>query len=164
MDQQGSGIAVSHFGDAQRLGFTASGVLTWHKTEKGGEFPAVFEVRSHTGKAQQYRGGHHADAGHLHQALAGFVLFEDIFAGRCRTVPNKPDALYALTSSMLAFARKCANDLVAMGHSVRYALTLPPDFSFMLLRDYMALEDGYRNKLLAIPDFAEWLRRNERLL
>ena len=89
---------------------------------------------------------------------------EDIFAGRCRTVPDKPDALYALTSTMLAFARTRANDLAAMGHSIRYALTLPPDFSFMLLRDYMALEDGYRNKLLAIPDFAEWLRRNERLL
>ena len=89
---------------------------------------------------------------------------EDIFAGRCRSVPDKPDMLYALTSSMLAFARPRKDDLAAIGHSIRYALKLPPDFSFMLLRDYMALEDGYRGKLLAIPDFAEWLRRNERLL
>jgi len=89
---------------------------------------------------------------------------EEVFAGRCRTVPEKPDALYALTSSILAFAQTRKDDLVAMGHSIRYALTLPPDFSFMLLRDYMALEEGYREKLLTIPAFTEWLRRNERLL
>jgi hypothetical protein len=89
---------------------------------------------------------------------------EDIFAGRCRVVPDAPDALYALTSAMLAFARTRKRDLAAMGHSIRYALNLPPDFSFMLLRDYLALEEGYRGTLLAIPSFAEWLRHNERLL
>jgi hypothetical protein len=89
---------------------------------------------------------------------------EDVFAGRCRIIPEAPDALYALISSMLAFARPRTHDLVAMGHSIRYALSLPPDFTFALMRDYMALEEKYRDKLLAVPEFCEWLRRNERLL
>jgi len=89
---------------------------------------------------------------------------EDVFAGRCRVIPDTPDTLYALTSSMLAFARTHKDDLTSIGHSIGYAMKLPPDFSFTLLRDYMALEEGYRDKLLTIPDFTEWLRRNERLL
>jgi hypothetical protein len=91
-------------------------------------------------------------------------LMEDVFAGRCRTVPDTPDNLHALTSSMLAYARPRKDDLVVMGHSIRYALLLPSDFSFALLRDYMALEKGYQGKLLSVPEFGEWLRRNERLL
>jgi hypothetical protein len=89
---------------------------------------------------------------------------EDIFAGTCRDIPEKPDELYALTSSMLAYARPRRNDMAAMEHSIRYALKLPPDFTFLLIRDYMALEDGYRNKLLGILAFTEWLQRNEKFL
>jgi hypothetical protein len=79
-------------------------------------------------------------------------------------VPKNPDELYALTSAMLAYARPRRDDLTAVGHSISYAMNLPPDFSFLLLRDYMALEDGYRNRLLRIPAFAGWLQRNEKLL
>jgi hypothetical protein len=89
---------------------------------------------------------------------------EDVFAGTCRKIPEKPDALYALTAAMPAYARSRKDDLTAIGHSIRYGLNLPPEFSLMLLRDYMLIEEGYREKLLTIPSFLDWLQRNERLL
>jgi hypothetical protein len=43
---------------------------------------------------------------------------ERIFAGQCREIPREPDALYALTSAMTAYARGRKDDLGAIGHSV----------------------------------------------
>ncbi|GHU06439.1 hypothetical protein FACS1894158_12860 [Betaproteobacteria bacterium] len=89
---------------------------------------------------------------------------DEIFAGRCRKTPQEPDALYALLSAMTAHARAHKDDMIAIGHSIRYAMSMPPDFTFMLFRDYMALENGYQKKILHIPAFADWLQRNQSLL
>ena len=39
-----------------------------------------------------------------------------------------------------------------------------PDFSVMMLKDYMYLEEGYKEKLLRIPEFARWLSTKGRFL
>ena len=82
---------------------------------------------------------------------------EDIFNGKTPPVPTKPDALYALISAMTAFAREHKEDLMQISHSVSYALRLPPDFSMVLMQDYMCIEPGFREQLLSIPDFSRWL-------
>jgi hypothetical protein len=41
---------------------------------------------------------------------------------------------------------------------------MPPDFSAMLMKDYMAIEKDYRAKLLQIPSFARWLSSKGRLI
>ena len=51
-----------------------------------------------------------------------------------------------------------------IANSIRYADRLPPDFSVMLLKDYMAIEKGYKEKLLKIPEFSRWLVSKGRLL
>lgn len=82
---------------------------------------------------------------------------EDIFSGKTPPVPTKPDALYALVSSMTAYAREHKDDLLRIGNSVSYALRLPPDFSMVLMQDYMCISPGYKEQLLSIPDFSRWL-------
>jgi hypothetical protein len=82
---------------------------------------------------------------------------EDIFNGKTPPVPTKPDALYALISAMTAYAHEHQDDLMRIGNSVAYALRLPPDFSMVLMQDYMCIAPGYREQLLTIPDFSRWL-------
>ena len=88
----------------------------------------------------------------------------DIFAGRRPPAPTSTDALYALTSAMTAYAREHKTDLTALANSIAYADTLPPDFSAVLLRDYMYLEPDFKTKLMRIPAFAKWLNTKGRLL
>jgi len=89
---------------------------------------------------------------------------DDIFDGRQPSVPVKPDVLYALTAAMTAYARDHKEDLARIANSVRYAELLPPDYSVMMLKDYMYIEKGYREKLLRIPEFSRWLQTKGSLL
>ena len=82
---------------------------------------------------------------------------EDIFKGRCSTVPKNTDELYALVSSMVSYAREHKDDMCAIENSLDYSLLLPPDFSVVLVKGYMAIEEGYRNKLIKMPTFTKWL-------
>lgn len=89
---------------------------------------------------------------------------KDIFDGKMLPVPQKPDALYALISSMTAYARDHKDDLSQIANSVRYAEQMPPDYSAVLMWDYMHLEPDYKLTLMKIPVFSRWLRTKRRLL
>lgn len=83
---------------------------------------------------------------------------DDIFNGRSPKPPVSTDALYALTSSMVAYARAHKNDLARVANSISYAdRMLPPEFSTVLLRDYMYIDDDYKRTLMKIPQFLKWL-------
>ena len=89
---------------------------------------------------------------------------EDIFNGVCRTIPKNTDTLYALTSSMTAYAREHKDDMKKIVNSIRYADLLPADYSAMLLKDYTYIEKGYKEKLMKIPEFMRWLTSKGKLL
>jgi len=89
---------------------------------------------------------------------------EDIFAGKNPPPPDRSDAMYALVSSMTAYARDHRNNMPLIEHSIEYANRLPADFSVVLLKDYMYLEEGYKERLMKLPVFARWLSTKGRLL
>ena len=89
---------------------------------------------------------------------------ERIFEGKEYIVPKEVDVLYALTSSMINYARMYKDDLNKIANSIRYASLLPPEFSVMLLKDYLYLEDNYKSKLLLIPEYLSWVKTKGRLL
>ncbi len=89
---------------------------------------------------------------------------EDIFDGKNPGMPESTDALYALTSAMTAYAREHKDEMDRIANSIRYGDRMPPDFSAVLMRDYMYLEEGYEKKLLAIPEFLKWLERKWSLM
>lgn len=89
---------------------------------------------------------------------------EDVFDGKMPQPPSNTDALYALTSAMTAYARDHTGELARIANSIRYAERFPADFSMVLMKDYLYLEPDYKNKLMAIPEFARWLSTKGRLL
>lgn len=89
---------------------------------------------------------------------------EDIFDGKNPSLPKGTDAMYALTAAMTAYARSNKNDIPRITNSLIYADRMPPDFSAMLMKDYMYIEPNYREKLLQIPAFSRWLSTKGRLI
>ena len=89
---------------------------------------------------------------------------EKIFKGEEIKVPKEPDVLYALESSMVAYAYHHRDDLDLIRNSILYANMLPADYSIVLLKDYLYLEKDYKQKLLKIPEFMKWLREKGRFL
>lgn len=89
---------------------------------------------------------------------------EDIFDGKMPMLPANTDAMYALTAAMTTYARQHKNDLYRIANSIAYASRMPPDFSTVLMKDYMYIEKNYKEKLLSIPEFARWLQTKGSLL
>ena len=89
---------------------------------------------------------------------------KDIFDGKSPPLPTNTDAMYALTAAMVTYAREHRNEMHRITNSIIYADKMPPDFSAVLLRDYMYIEKNYKEKLLRIPEFAKWLRTRGKLI
>ena len=89
---------------------------------------------------------------------------EDIFDGAGSPPPTSTDGLYALVSAMAAYACDHRDEIHRMANSIRYAQQLPPDYSVILMKDYLALDDGYRERLLEIPEFVRWLETKGRFV
>lgn len=89
---------------------------------------------------------------------------EDIFDGKQPVIPTNTDALYALCASMVAYASDHREETERIANSIRYADRMPPDFSAVLLKDYMNIEPEYKTKLLNIPEFHSWLSKKGRLI
>lgn len=82
---------------------------------------------------------------------------EDIFDGKNPPLPGNTDALYALTSSMTAYAKEHLDELDRIANSIQYGDKMPPDFSTLLMKDYMYIEEGFEKKLISIPEYLHWL-------
>lgn len=89
---------------------------------------------------------------------------EDIFDGKNPPLPTGTDAMYALCASMTDYAREHKNDMARLANSIRYADRMPPDFSTVLMKDYMYIEDNFKSKLLSVPEFSKWLQTKGRLI
>ena len=98
---------------------------------------------------------------HIYKSLPSI---EDIFDGKESKVPTNTDAMYALTSSMTAYAREHKTEMDRIANSIRYAQKLPPDFSAVLLKDYLYIEKDYKKLLLGIPEFSKWLAEKGSLM
>lgn len=83
---------------------------------------------------------------------------EEIFDGKMPSIPKNTDAMYALTASMTCYARTHKNELSRIANSIRYADKMPPDFSAVLLKDYMHIEKDFKQTLMTIPEFSKWLQ------
>lgn len=84
---------------------------------------------------------------------------EDIFKGLNPPAPSNLDALYALVTSMVCYARDHKDNLDLINNSIDYLKNLPPDFATMLIKDYMGLEHDYKNKLMKMPSYITWSRK-----
>ena len=89
---------------------------------------------------------------------------EDVFDGKTMKMPTGTDAMYALAASMTTYARDHKEEMSRIANSIRYAEKMPPDFSTVLMKDYMYIDKHYKEKLMTIPEFSKWLQTKGRLM
>lgn len=89
---------------------------------------------------------------------------EDIFDGKMPQMPSNTDAMYALISSMTSYAREHKDDIYRIENSIQYANRMPPDFSSVLMKDYMYIEKDFKQKLMTMPEFNRWLQTKGSLM
>ncbi len=82
---------------------------------------------------------------------------EDIFDGKNPRLPSNIDAVCTLAYAMITYAREHKDDMIRIANSIRYANTMPPDYSSMIMKNYMLFDESYKQRLLQIPEFANWL-------
>ena len=87
-----------------------------------------------------------------------------IFDGTEHKVPRRTDTLYALISAMTKYASEHRDEMDRIANSIAYADMMPADFSAVLMQDYLNIEEGYRLRLMGIPEFTRWLRTKGALL
>lgn len=90
---------------------------------------------------------------------ADLPSMEDVFNGRPVTVPTSTDGMYAMISSMAAYARDHKDDPAMIGHSVAFAGKMPADFSALLMEQYKIFLPGGEDFLWAIPEYVEYAAR-----
>lgn len=85
---------------------------------------------------------------------------EGIFEGTETAVPKGADGMYALVSSMTAYASEHRYDLTGIGNSLSYAKRLPADFGELLAVNYRAMETDYEKEFLwSVPEYADYRAR-----
>ena len=91
---------------------------------------------------------------------------EDIFDGTTGNadVPTDIDVLFALISSMVSYARGHKDEMDKINNSLEYAKLLPTDYCVVLLKDYMYIEKGYKEKLIKCPAFVELIVKHGKAL
>lgn len=88
---------------------------------------------------------------------------DDVFSGKTIDVPKGTDAMYALVSSMTAYASEHRNDIVAIGNSLSYAKRLPADFAELLIQNYRDFEKDYETFLRTVPEYMDYAVKRGRL-
>ena len=89
---------------------------------------------------------------------------KDIFDGKMPPMPKSTDAMYALVSSMTSYAREHKEEMIKITNSMKFADKMPPEFSTVLMRNYMYIEEGYKERLMRIPEFVRWLTSKGRFM
>lgn len=88
----------------------------------------------------------------------GLPDIENVFLGKEYSVPRDTDKLYAIVSSMIAYARENSEKLTLIGNSLKYASKLPADFARMLIDGYKIMKPGYSEILSEIPEYITFNR------
>ena len=89
---------------------------------------------------------------------------EEIFRGKSPVAPKGSDALFALTSNMVAYAREHKYDLELIANGIDYSQNLPADFSVSFMKELLNLELGYSKKLINLPAYRRWMDKRGVLL
>lgn len=85
---------------------------------------------------------------------------EGIFRGSEHDLPNTSDAMYAVVSSMTAYAKDHRYEADKIANSLRYAEKMPADYIAVLLKNYEAIESNYKeNILMDLPEYMRLIRK-----
>lgn len=89
---------------------------------------------------------------------------EDIFDGKKVEMPKANDVLYALSTSMVSYVREHQNETDRITNSIKFANTMPAEYSVLTLKDYLYISYELKLSLLKNREYAKWLNEKGALL
>lgn len=84
---------------------------------------------------------------------------EDIFKGNKCLVPKEQSAIYAISSSIISYARK-HSDINGIANAIKYVCNFPVDYSVMVMEDFKTIDKDFNLKLMKMPEFLSWVTKN----
>lgn len=89
----------------------------------------------------------------------------DILSGKYTTPVNSADVAYALITSLIACIKQREERITRreMENVCSYASQFPADFAALFFRGLLAM-DGMNLKLVQVPAFTAWMKRNKHIL
>lgn len=100
----------------------------------------------------------------FYKVFSKLPKIENIFNGTETIIPKETDVLFALCSSIVSYAKKKNITDEEINNSIRYANMLPADYAFILLKDYLALGENFKRKLLTNSEYLKWLNTKGKIL
>lgn len=82
---------------------------------------------------------------------------EMIFEGTERKVPSNQSELFALTCSIINYAKTHFNNVQGIVNSINYAKSFPKDYSVLMIEEYLRVDKEAGIGLLEIPEFHRYL-------
>lgn len=95
---------------------------------------------------------------------ADLPSIDKIFDTGVESVPKGTDRLYALTASMICYARAHTKDTRKIENSLQYAVKMPPDFSAVLVQGYTDIGEEFQKSLAKMPAFTRWMETKGKYL
>ncbi len=88
----------------------------------------------------------------------------DIFSGKNPDPPESTDEIFAMVSSMTAYAREHISDIKQISNAIEYTFRIPADFSVTFVKSLLSIDTDFSKKLLELPVFKKWLEKRGRML
>ena len=84
---------------------------------------------------------------------------KDVFDGKIKNIPNEPSCLFALSISIIQYAKEHTKDINRIMNAIDYVSSFPKDISSIIIEELLADEVGIRDTLMKTPEFTQWVNR-----
>ena len=84
---------------------------------------------------------------------------KDVFDGKVKKIPNEPSCLFALSISIIQYAKEHTKDINRIMNAIDYVSSFPKDISSIIIEELLADEVGIRDTLMKTPEFTQWVNR-----
>ena len=83
----------------------------------------------------------------------------DVFDGKVRKIPNEPSCLFALSISIIQYAKEHAKETDRIMNAIEYVTDFPKDISSIIIEELLSEEVGIRDALMKTPEFTRWVNK-----
>lgn len=99
------------------------------------------------------------DFNNWYKVKAGLPNISDIFSGKNVEPIDDQDTIFVLRNLLVSAAKVYKDDKEKMTNCLNYIFRLKRDFQLLIMKSILDIERDYKAKLILIPEFVDWYKR-----